>query len=116
MHHQRPVILPDDRARPRLHGVVVFRGSAIFRVDLSHGGGKRSLGIAAGCWYRWEEHAPRWVVRVAVRQFEIGQMRLALVFDADKRGGVTSPLECVGHNQRDRLLAEPDAVVSKWNE
>jgi hypothetical protein len=48
--------------------------------------------------------------------FEVGDMRLRLVFDADERSGKPRDLELLRKDQRHRLSAEADLLVIKRTE
>ena len=48
--------------------------------------------------------------------FEVGDMRLRVVFDADERSGKPRDLELLRKDQRHRLSAEPDLLVVERTE
>src|SRR5207244_9052662 len=107
------VALPYRCRREWLHGIVMLDRHAIFRFDPHGGLLKRRRGIAARDGLR----------RVALRdraafalRVEVGDVRLALIFDANERSRKSRDLELLRDDQRHWLAAEQDFVVIERTE
>jgi hypothetical protein len=87
---------------------VVLDGHAVFGLDPHRCLGERFLRIAALVQVRRFAVAHR---GAAALPFEVGDMLLRLIVDADERGREARNLRLLRHDHRDGLAAEPNLVV-----
>src|SRR5207244_8252797 len=93
------VAFPDRRRRVHLHWIMMLDRGAVFGIDARWRVGQSLFDVARGlCWPHVTALFGR-LVGVRTLLLQIGRVRLALVIDADARGGVARDLELLGDHQ-----------------